>query len=319
MNKTRTPLPFIVLLLLACVSLPKLGQAQSKTPSESRDVHIAMKNIMYHYSSPVAVHILQLQGELLPAKAGNIVVFDDKNSFTLSLASAEIAIGCGDLARVLNEKVFSAAAAPIKAVTIESKNNQLIVRGKFHQKGDVPFETVGTLSANGDGRIRLHSQRVKAAHLPVKGIMDLMGIDLARLINTDKIQGIAVDKDDLIIDPQQVLPAPRIQGKVTAVRIQGNDIVQVFGSEQTPNAVSKQSGNFIALHDGEVRFGKLTMRDSDIVMVDLDERDPFDFYIDHYQQQLVAGYTKTTPELGLRVYMRDFGKLNSRTPRMAAR
>jgi len=320
MLRIRTPPRFTVLFWLVwfCI-LPKLGKAQSKTVSEPHEVHIAMKNVMYHYTGPIAVHIVQLQGELVPNKVGSIVVFDDKNSFTIAMVSAEIAISCTALAQALNEDVFSAADAPIKAVTIESKNNRLVIRGKFHQKKDVPFETIGTVSANGDGRIRLHSEHVKAAHLPVKGIMDLLGLDLARLINTNKVQGIAVDKDDLIIDPQQILPAPRIRGKVTAVRIQGNDIVQVFGSERDPHRAPKQAGNFISLRDGEVRFGKLTMRDSDIVMVDLDEQDPFDFYIDHYQQQLIAGYTKTTPELGLRVYMRDFSKLNSRSPRVAAR
>ena len=34
-------------------------------------------------------------------------------------------------------------------------------------------------------------------------------------------------------------------------------------------------------------------------MIDMDPRDPFDFYLDHYQEQLVAGYTKSTPDYGL--------------------
>jgi hypothetical protein len=105
------------------------------------------------------------------------------------------------------------------------------------------------------------------------------------------------------------------------VRIQGNEIVQSFGSPQKTNFPAKQTGNFIALHNGDVRFGKLTMRDADIVMVDLDQHDAFDVYIDHYQEQLVAGYTKTTPGLGLRVYLRDFNKLHAAaaTGRVAVR
>jgi hypothetical protein len=51
------------------------------------------------------------------------------------------------------------------------------------------------------------------------------------------------------------------------------------------------------------------MNDADMVLIDTDPRDPFDFYLDHYKEQLVAGLTKTTPALGLRVYMRDFNKL----------
>ena len=46
----------------------------------------------------------------------------------------------------------------------------------------------------------------------------------------------------------------------------------------------------------------------------LDPRDPFDFYLNHYKEQLVAGYTKTTNTFGLRVFMVDYNKLH-RTPR----
>jgi hypothetical protein len=286
------------------------GQTAARTVAPSdHEVQVAMKNVMFHYSDPVSAHILHLQGQLRPTKPGTIVVFDDKNSFTLNLVSAEIAISCNSLARVLNENVFSSADAPIKNLSIESKNNQLIVKGKFHQKGDVPFETTGTLIANGDGRVRLHAEHVKTGHLPVKGLLDLLGIDLAGLINTNKVRGITVEKDDLILDPEKILPPPRIQGKVSAVRIQGDNIVQVFGDPQVPNFAAKQEGNYIAFHDGDMRFGKLTMSDSDLIMVDIDPRDSFDFYIDHYQDQLVAGYTKTTPEFGLRVHVVDYDKL----------
>ena len=38
--------------------------------------------------------------------------------------------------------------------------------------------------------------------------------------------------------------------------------------------------------------------------------------VEAFKQQLTAGYTKITPQFGLRVYMRDFNKL-SRTPAIA--
>ena len=292
--------------------LPNRGSAQSSEGANAH-VQIAMKNVMYHYTDPIAVRVVQLQGELLPTKSGEIPVFDDKNSFTLALTSAEIAISCDALARVLNQNVFSASNSPIKDLSIESKNNQLVIKGKLPRKGDVSFETTGVLTVEEDGRIRLHTEHLKAAHLPVKGLLDLLGLDIARMINTKKIQGISADKDDLILNPEQILPPPHIQGRVTAVRLQGNDIVQVFGRAQGENFAAKQTGNYLAFRHGDLRFGKLTMRDSDLIMIDMDAHDPFDFYLDHYQDQLVAGYTKSTPAFGLRAYARDYDKLPHRS------
>jgi len=46
-------------------------------------------------------------------------------------------------------------------------------------------------------------------------------------------------------------------------------------------------------------------------LVDSDPGDPFDFSIDHYKDQLVAGYAKMTPQGGLCVHMPDFNKLKN--------
>jgi hypothetical protein len=51
------------------------------------------------------------------------------------------------------------------------------------------------------------------------------------------------------------------------------------------------------------------MDDTDLRLIDMNQRDPFDFYLAHYREQLVAGYTKTTPTFGLRVFMPDYNKL----------
>jgi len=52
------------------------------------------------------------------------------------------------------------------------------------------------------------------------------------------------------------------------------------------------------------------MNDVDLILIDMDPNDPLDFYLDHYNEQLSAGYTKTTPDSGLRVFIKDFNKLN---------
>jgi hypothetical protein len=303
----------LFVVLLAATSnqaLEDQGGAQ-KSASAAGPVRVAMRNVQYHYTDSIAVHIQSVQGELIPTRAGEMVVFDDKTSFALAMAFAEISMSCDSLSHVLNEDVFGAADAPLKELSIQSKGNSLIVKGKLRQKGNLPFESTGVVSATADGRLRLHTERVKAAHLPVKGLMDLLGIELASLISTKKVRGVSVDKDDLILDPQEILPLPRIEGHVTAVRIQGNDIVQTFGHPQPANFAAHLSGNYMAYRDNELRFGKLTMHDTDMTLIDMDPQDPFDFYLDRYKDQLIAGYSKTTPTFGLRVFMRDYNKLKS--------
>ncbi len=268
-----------------------------------------MKNVVYHFTDSVDIHIRTLSGELVPLK-GDIPVFDDKESFTLQIGSAEIAISPASLSSVLNGYVFADHDAPLKALSISAADGEkLKIKGKLHNKGDIPFEMQGQLSVTIDGKIRLHTEKVKAVHLPVKGLMDLLGVTVAGLIHSGKVRGVEVDGDDVILDPETMLPPPHITGKVTEVRIESGQIVQVFGHKTANGAKPAAVGNYMAYHGNRLRFGKLTMNDTDMVLIDMDPRDPFDFYLDHYKEQLVAGYTKETMSFGLRVYMRDYNKL----------
>jgi len=272
-----------------------------------------MQNVMYHFTDQIAVHIFNLQGKLVPAKPNEIPVFDDNRSFIVAISSAEISISTKSMANVLNQHVFAAPDAPLKNIEISIENGRLKIKGKLHSKGDIPFDTEGTLSVNEQGEIVIHAEKIKAAHLPVKGFMDLLGLEIADLINTKKVRGVRVEKDDLVLSPEQILPPPQIQGRLTDVQLKGDEIIQRFGNGGGNSAVRLQ-GNYMSYRGAELRFGKLTMNDTDMVLMDIDPQDPFDFYLDHYKEQLAAGYTKITPEFGLRVYMPDFSKLRIRRP-----
>jgi hypothetical protein len=54
------------------------------------------------------------------------------------------------------------------------------------------------------------------------------------------------------------------------------------------------------------------MSDADLKLIDMDAKDPFDFYSAKYSEQLVAGYSKNTPQQALRTYMPDFNDLKKR-------
>jgi hypothetical protein len=301
----------LCLVVCATIALPRpISQEKSRPEHESGAVQVQMRNVMYHYTDNIAVHILRFGGELVPTTSGRPPVFDDKNSFSLHIAAAEISLDTKSLANVLNTNVFAGKDAPLKDISVGIEGGRLKVKGKLHKHGDISFETVGQLSATGDGRVRLHMEKIKAMHLPLKGLMDLFGLDIADLIKTGKVQGVEVDKDDLILDTGKILPPPRIAGRVTEVRLEGNNIVQVFGAPQKFSWSRSTVQNYMAYHGNKLQFGKLTMADADMVLIDPDPKDPFDFYLDRYKDQLVAGYSKTTRENGLRVYMVDFNKLN---------
>ena len=136
-----------------------------------------MHNVMYHYTEQsISVHLRDVGGKVvLPTAAGQMPIFDDKKSFTMKIAAAEIAVTPQSLANILNSNVFSSQDSPLKDIQISIDKGLLKIKGKLHKKGDIGFETDGVLSgATPDGKIRLHAEKIKALHLPVKGLMDLI-------------------------------------------------------------------------------------------------------------------------------------------------
>src|SRR5215467_1155059 len=248
-------------LLLACIIALSGARAQERTPSEPDGgaVKVQMHNVMYHFTDQIAVHLINVGGSLVPTSAGHVPVFDDKNSFELRITAAEMTMDPQSLANVLNTHVFDAKDAPLKDISITIENGRLKVKGKLHKKGDIAFETEGQLSPTPDGKIRLHAEKIKALHLPVKGLMDLFGLDIADLIKTGKVRGVRAEKDDLILDPSEILPPPRIEGRLTQVRVQDNEILETFGDPKTYSWSPVSARSYMAYRGGRLQFGKLTM------------------------------------------------------------
>jgi hypothetical protein len=67
--------------------------------------------------------------------------------------------------------------------------------------------------------------------------------------------------------------------------------------------------NYLYFFGGSIRFGKLTMSDADMQLVDADPSTPFDFSPAHYDDQLVAGYSRNTRRKGLQVFMPDYSRV----------
>ena len=70
--------------------------------------------------------------------------------------------------------------------------------------------------------------------------------------------------------------------------------------------------NYMYYRGRVLRFGKLTMVDADLQIVDGDPDDPFDFYLGRLNQQLVAGESRNQEDFGLVTVLPDYADLQPR-------
>jgi hypothetical protein len=159
-------------------------------------------------------------------------------------------------------------------------------KGQLRQKGvvkkgiNVPFDMTATVGVTPEGLIRIHTESVKGFGIPVNPLLKILRVQTNDLIRVDPGHGIRAEGNDLLLDISQLLPPPGFHGPLTSVRVDRGALIQVFGSgEPRPLSPPATSKNHIYWHGGQLSFGKLTMTDTDLELVDDDPRDPFDFSV----------------------------------------
>jgi hypothetical protein len=324
------PLSFLILLLALRVAAygkpqsPAPGtpapSAQEATPAkkksqESRDVQAQMKGVNFRVDPQLVLEVRRLRGALQPTQEGKPPWFDEPSSFTLKIDAAEIAMTPASLAALMNHYLFAGPDAPVKNVAIEIRNGHLVQTSTLNKKVPVRATLEGEISATPEGDLRLHTTKISAGKVPVKKLLDLFGVELSDVIKSQESKGLKVVQDDLILDPEKLLPPPQMRGKVTTARIEGDRVVLRFGSGTIGHPLTPsfpKAKNYMYLSGGILSFGKLTMPDADLQIIDADPKDPFDFFLSQYAKQLVAGYSRTMPNKGLVVYMPDSNKTGKR-------
>ena len=277
---------------------------------------VTMRNVDFHVGDGVVLHIRRLRGQMLGRNG--VVDFDDISSYVVEVASAEVRLTGTDLGNLLNRHVFAYRGAPLSGLRVEITPEGLRQTGTLHKGVDIPFDMTSTVSLTPDGRMELHPSRVRIFGVNGLTLMSALGLSLDKMIDLTRAQGITVKGNDLFLDATTLLPPPRIQGRITSVRLDGNELVQTFGSPADSAIAAPPmdpgAANFMLYRGGALHFSKLLMRDAEMLVVDEDPRTPFDFDNLDYRKQLVAGRSRTLPDMGLEVWMPDARSLAGRAP-----
>jgi hypothetical protein len=291
------------------------GVASDVTAADSI-LWIEMRNVDLHIDPKHAMRVRSLQGQVV-TKPGVIAWLDDPTSFRIRATSGEVALDGAAITALLNEVAFNYPGAPITNLRVTIENGSVVQRGVLHKGVAIPFQMWSVPAMQPDGRLKLHPDKLKILGVNGLSLMHALGLHLDNMMNLSKARGVTVKGDDLYLDPLAIIPHPVVEGKLKSVRIDGAYLVQeffhtaddtIFGSFVRPDPSAK---NFVYFRGGTLRFGRLTMSDTDLLISDLDEHDPFDLYFAEYNRQLVAGHSNNLPNHGLRAFMVDFGKLGA--------
>jgi hypothetical protein len=273
-------------------------------------VEVDMRNVDLHITPQIDLQVRHLRGRFVAAESRQAPYLDDPRSYTVLVDTGEVTVDLPSLNAIVT-RALERGRSNVRRVQITiDDNGQLRQKGVVKKGISVPFDMTASVGVTPDGLIRIHSQSMKGFGVPVNPLLKVLRLQTDDLMRVDPGHGIRVEGNDLLLDVSQLLPPPGFHGRLTAVRVERGALVQTFGSGEaralSPPATAK---NHIYWRGSQLAFGKLTMTDTDLELVDDDPGDPFDFSVDRWNEQLVAGYSKTTATRGLRAHMPDFNDL----------
>jgi hypothetical protein len=275
---------------------------------------LTMRNVQFRELPNAVIQVRRLNAQVIPT-SGSPPFLDDPRSFKLRITNGVVAIAGADLTVLLNTFVFGYPGAPITKLRVRLEKGQLVQTGVMHKGVDLPFEMTASVSLASDGRVRIHPERVKMLGINGLKLLHAVGLHLEKLLDLSKAKGATVKGDDMYLDPTAFLPPPSFDGRLAAIRIEGNELVQEFVTLPddslfgTMIRADSTVPNYLYFRGGNLRFGKLEMRQTDLLIADAEPKDPFDLFLAHYKEQLFAGTSQTLRNFGLRVVMPDFHSL----------
>jgi hypothetical protein len=235
--------------------------------------------------------------------------FDDPESFNLVITNGVLRANIGDIAHFLNSS--GVPDSPLKNISLSGDGDQVSLHGTLRKIIPLPIELVGTISVASNNQIQVHVTKLNVLKIPMKGLLGGFHVELSDLVHSHSIPGIQVNGNDIVFDTVKLLPPPHIRGQLTSVRIINPDLEEIYGDAQDVIHV-EQWRNFLRLSGGTLDFGRLTMHDVDLVMIDISDDAWFDLDLLHYQDQLVNGYVRMTPQAGMQVFMPDLDELKTK-------
>ena len=300
MSLTRSLLAGVLLIAAnACVSVDAAPES----------VRVDMRNVDLHVAPDVTLHVAQLRGRFV-SMGHSFPYLDEPRSYVVAIDTGEISLDLTSL-NALVARSLGGNGSNLDDLRVSfGPDGTLGQRGTIDAAVNIPFSANAVVSVTPDGRIRVSPRSIRTLGVSMTPVMRLFGLKMDDLVRIAPGRGVVTDGDDLILDPGRLMFAPPVQGRVTAVRIANNRLIQTFGTGTgTPVAAHPLSPNHIYWRGGQLAFGKLTMSDTDLELVDMDPADPFDFSVDDWDAQLVAGYSKTLPNRGLTAHMPDYNDI----------
>ena len=273
-------------------------------------VNIRLQNVRFKWSDQVYIDAGNMAVRAVPVQRST-VNFDDLDSFHLIVQQSAVLIRPDVLAGMFNESVFNYPESRIRKLQVSiSKDDKGVplvqLRGKVNVVAWIPFTMYTRLSVD----TKTNTLVIVVDHLKVFGsvpatkLIRWTPLHLDRLIAVPPNKSLFVDGNRIMVKPFALFPPPRINGKIASVEVGDNAISITFAGEAI-RAPESSARNYVYLQGGTAQFGRFRMADTDVLILDQNQANPFVFSLRHYAEMIPKSMVEMPNTRSVRITMPD--------------
>lgn len=273
------------------------GSLREPTERDSGADNVSMyiENVNFDVVDNIGFYIEKLNVSLEPKVAGNPVVFDDVESFTINVHSGTVVLSPQVITDLFNHHILDYWPRPLDELTITTKDNYLEVDGDLKLWSWfpgiwLPAKLGGNIVLNDDNKLVYEIDDVKVLGIPLYGLLSAIYIDLDLLLSVDR-QGAELVDSVLVLDHTAVFPPPALAGKLASATLDSDGLRLVF-ADNTRAKFSKPpvaSDSYIWAQSGDPRLFGIVVTNGTVQIVAEDTSKPLRFNLYDYRKQVAAG------------------------------
>ncbi len=271
-------------------ALKRFQQGDKTKLGESGGNYIKLQNVHFRWTNKIEVSIPKLTAKAVPINKSVFVNYDDLDSFVIKVYQGNVFIRPKVLEGMFNESVFNYPGSNLRGLKVNiSPNKQMILSGNLNVILWIPFEMTTSLRVDQKTNTLVISvQKLRVfGFIPATKLIQFDPLNLDRLLKVPRNNHLMVRENQIMVKPFGLFPPPKITGDMESIEVQPEMLKLTFKSSNAPNFPSApKEKNYIYLDDGNSKFGRFQMLDSQVRVLDAHSQDPFKFYLANYFNEL---------------------------------
>ncbi|HEX7933866.1 MAG TPA: hypothetical protein VF573_12435 [Paraburkholderia sp.] len=271
------------------------------------------RDVDFRVTGDIGFMIHDMAATLVPARAGEPIVFDDPTSVSIDVHRGEVTLDSAKLSAIFNRYLFQYQGSPLRNMrVVPQEGGSLRITGEMHRDTWVPIVLNGSLSMRGADELVFHADHVEVAGVAADKLMQAAHVKMADLLKVDTPIA-RLDGDDVIMQVAKLTPPPALHMTITTVVTSAAGVRFTLDDGTVPKIdwPANMPARGMLVEGGDVKFMRSMPMNIDMALAPIDMSAPFVLDLYHYREQMAAGYFTFDEKGALDVHLPSYATLAS--------